>query len=46
MAAASLNSSEVIKPQYVVDTLWRLTQDRDTYITSDVGQIVSLPYSP
>ena len=32
------NSSEVIKPQYVVDTLYRLTKDRDTYITSDVGQ--------
>ncbi len=32
------NSSEVIKPQYVVDTLWKLTKDRDTYITSDVGQ--------
>jgi acetolactate synthase-1/2/3 large subunit len=31
-------SSEVIKPQYVVDTLWQLTKDRDTYITSDVGQ--------
>ena len=32
------NSSEVIKPQYVVDKLWELTKDRDTYITSDVGQ--------
>ena len=32
------NSSEVIKPQYVVETLWELTKDRDTYITSDVGQ--------
>ena len=31
-------SSDVIKPQYVVDTLWQLTKDRDTYITSDVGQ--------
>jgi acetolactate synthase-1/2/3 large subunit len=31
-------SDEVIKPQMVVDTLWRLTRDRDTYITSDVGQ--------
>ena len=31
-------SSEVIKPQMVVDTLWQLTKDRDTYITSDVGQ--------
>jgi acetolactate synthase-1/2/3 large subunit len=32
------NSTEVIKPQYVIDKLWELTQGRDTYITSDVGQ--------
>jgi acetolactate synthase-1/2/3 large subunit len=32
------NSDEVIKPQYVVETLWDLTRGRDTYITSDVGQ--------
>ncbi len=32
------NSSEVIKPQMVVEKLWQLTKDRDTYITSDVGQ--------
>jgi acetolactate synthase-1/2/3 large subunit len=32
------NSDEVIKPQYVVETLWNLTRGRDTYITSDVGQ--------
>src|SRR6188768_2918619 len=32
------NSTEVIKPQYVVDTLWELTKDSDAYITSDVGQ--------
>ena len=31
-------SDEVIKPQFVVETLWQLTKDRDTYITSDVGQ--------
>jgi len=31
-------SSEVIKPQMVVETLWKLTRNRDTYITSDVGQ--------
>jgi len=31
-------SDEVIKPQMVVDALWKLTKDRDTYITSDVGQ--------
>ncbi len=32
------NSDEVIKPQYVVETLWELTRDKETYITSDVGQ--------
>ncbi|CAN5655351.1 acetolactate synthase 3 catalytic subunit [soil metagenome] len=32
------NSTEVIKPQYVVETLCELTKGRDTYITSDVGQ--------
>ncbi len=31
-------SHDVIKPQYVVEKLWELTKDRDTYITSDVGQ--------
>ena len=31
-------SIDVIKPQMVVDKLWQLTKDRDTYITSDVGQ--------
>lgn len=31
-------SDEVIKPQFVVEKLWELTRDRDTYITSDVGQ--------
>lgn len=32
------SNAEVIKPQYVVDTLWNMTKDADTYITSDVGQ--------
>jgi acetolactate synthase-1/2/3 large subunit len=32
------NSTEVIKPQFVVERLWELTRNRDTYITSDVGQ--------
>ncbi|MPM31151.1 Acetolactate synthase isozyme 3 large subunit [bioreactor metagenome] len=31
-------NTSVIKPQYVVDTLWNMTKDSDTYITSDVGQ--------
>jgi acetolactate synthase I/II/III large subunit len=32
------NSTEVIKAQYVVETLHRLTRGVDSYITSDVGQ--------
>jgi acetolactate synthase-1/2/3 large subunit len=32
------NSTEVIKPQYVIEKLWELTRDTDAYITSDVGQ--------
>ena len=32
------NSSEVIKPQFVVEKLWELTKDSDAYVTSDVGQ--------
>jgi len=31
-------NTDVIKPQYVVETLWNMTKDADTYITSDVGQ--------
>jgi len=31
-------SSDVIKPQYVVQTLWNMTKDADAYVTSDVGQ--------
>ena len=34
----SLGAGDVIKPQYVVETLWNMTKDADTYITSDVGQ--------
>lgn len=32
------NSTEVIKPQYVVDKLCEMTRGKDVYITSDVGQ--------
>ncbi|MFT3665829.1 acetolactate synthase 3 catalytic subunit [Piscinibacter sp.] len=32
------NSSEVIKPQYVIDKLWEMTRGSDCYVTSDVGQ--------
>ncbi|MDQ0570148.1 acetolactate synthase-1/2/3 large subunit [Variovorax paradoxus] len=32
------DNKDVIKPQYVVETLWNMTKDADTYITSDVGQ--------
>ncbi|PZO20637.1 MAG: acetolactate synthase 3 large subunit [Burkholderiales bacterium] len=31
-------NTDVIKPQFVVETLWNMTKDADTYITSDVGQ--------
>ncbi|MBB1074362.1 acetolactate synthase 3 catalytic subunit [Rhodoferax sp. 4810] len=31
-------TNDVIKPQYVVETLWNMTKDADAYITSDVGQ--------
>ena len=31
------NSTEVIKPQSVVETVWRLTKG-DAFVTSDVGQ--------
>ncbi len=34
----SLGDGEVIKPQYVVETLWNMTKDTEAYITSDVGQ--------
>ena len=36
--AYDMSSPDVIKPQYVVDTLWKMTKDADTYVTSDVGQ--------
>lgn len=32
------NNTSVIKPQYVIETLHRMTKGTDTYITSDVGQ--------
>ncbi len=32
------SNTEVIKPQYVVETLWNMTKDADAYVTSDVGQ--------
>ena len=32
------SNKEVIKPQYVVETLWNMTKDVEAYITSDVGQ--------
>ncbi len=31
-------SDRVIKPQYVIETLYELTKDRETYVCSDVGQ--------
>ena len=32
------NSNEIIKPQYAIQRLYELTRDRDTYITTEVGQ--------
>ena len=32
------SSSDVIKPQYAIERLFALTKDRDTYITTEVGQ--------
>ncbi|MEJ7931712.1 acetolactate synthase 3 catalytic subunit [Ramlibacter sp. AN1015] len=32
------NNQQVIKPQYVIETLWNMTRGVDTYVTSDVGQ--------
>jgi acetolactate synthase-1/2/3 large subunit len=31
-------SSEIIKPQYAVQRLYELTKDRETYVTTEVGQ--------
>lgn len=32
------DNKDVIKPQYVVETLWNMTKDVEAYVTSDVGQ--------
>jgi acetolactate synthase I/II/III large subunit len=32
------NSDDLIKPQYAIERLFALTRDRDTYITTEVGQ--------
>ncbi len=32
------NSNELIKPQYAIQRLYELTKERDTYITTEVGQ--------
>jgi acetolactate synthase-1/2/3 large subunit len=32
------NSNQLIKPQYAIQRLYELTKDRDTYITTEVGQ--------
>ncbi|EYC51981.1 acetolactate synthase 3 catalytic subunit [Hylemonella gracilis str. Niagara R] len=31
-------NQDVIKPQFVIETLWNMTKDADAYVTSDVGQ--------
>ena len=33
-----VNSDKIIKPQYAVQRLYELTKNRDTYITTEVGQ--------
>ena len=33
-----VNSTETIKPQYAVQRLYELTKNKDTYITTEVGQ--------
>jgi acetolactate synthase-1/2/3 large subunit len=32
------SSNQIIKPQYAIERLYELTKDRDTYITTEVGQ--------
>jgi acetolactate synthase-1/2/3 large subunit len=32
------NSNDIIKPQHAIERLFALTKDRDTYITTEVGQ--------
>src|SRR4030081_2740952 len=32
------SSNQIIKPQYAIQRLYELTKDRDTYITTEVGQ--------
>jgi acetolactate synthase-1/2/3 large subunit len=32
------SSTDIIKPQYAIQRLYELTKDRDTYITTEVGQ--------
>ncbi len=32
------NSNDIIKPQYAIERLFAATKDRDTYITTEVGQ--------
>jgi len=33
-----MGKGDVVKPQHVIQTLWSMTRDTETYITSDVGQ--------
>ena len=36
--ATTATTAKVIKPQHVIETLWNMTKDVETYVTSDVGQ--------
>ena len=38
LALSSAAETEIIKPQYALERLYALTQDRDIYITTEVGQ--------
>ena len=33
-----INSSKIIKPQHAVQRLYELTKDKDTFVTTEVGQ--------
>ena len=33
-----INSDKTIKPQHAIQRLYELTKDKDTYITTEVGQ--------
>ena len=38
VAPPTVHPNEIIKPQYAIQPMFELTKDRDTYITTEVGQ--------